>query len=80
MALLTLLCVGMQTGASAAYLGVCGTKTETVGEGDEATEVTSDVIDYVAATSNQKFLIGKSLTKPAEDAKDQTGVLSSRPR
>jgi len=65
-----------KTGASAAYLGVCGTKTETVGEGDEAAEVSSEVLNYVATTSNQKFLLGQSLVKPAEDAKDQKGALS----
>jgi len=68
-----------KTGASAAYVGMCGTLKETVpGAEGESTEVEKEVINYTASTSNNKFLIGKQLVKHSdpEAAKKEQGNLT----
>merc|ERR1719502_2201013 len=58
-----------KTGATAGYVGICGKVTETTPgaeEGDEPTVTEKDVLNYVAATSNNKFMVEKQLVKPPE--------------
>jgi hypothetical protein len=71
-----------KTGASAGYLGMCEQMKETppVAEGEEAVEVVKDVIKYVSATSNNKFMLGKQLVKEQDGPEGpnltQQGILT----
>jgi len=57
-----------KTGATAAYVGVCGKVQESTpgADGEEPTVTEKEVIDYVAATSNNKFMVTKQLVKAPE--------------
>jgi len=68
-----------KTGASAAYVGVKDVLKELTpgAEGEEPTESVKDIVKYCAATSNNKFLIGKQLVKnPDPEAKKEQGALT----
>ena len=71
----------LQTGASAAYLGMCEElkETSTPADGEDPVETVKDMIKYTASTSNNKFMVGKSLVKEpvAEgEVSTQQGILT----
>jgi len=63
-----------KTGASAAYVGTCEELKESTpgAEGEEPVETVKETIRYSAATTSNKFLVGKQLIKNVSDKEDPT--------